>query len=210
MDNAPWDGGSGGGQDPLNRRADWGSSNSDVRHRLNLFAAYELPFGPGKALAGSNNAFNRYVVGGWEIDGIVVLQSGLPFTVGAPSATNNGVGSRADVVAGVDPYPANRTINLWFNPAAFSIPPAASYRYGNSGRDVLTGPRAANFDLTAAKRFIITEQRQVIFRAEFFNAFNHPQFQIPSNTTIGSNGVGSITATARPSRQIQFALKVVF
>ena len=210
MDNAPWDGGSGGGQDPLNRRADWASSNSDVRHRLNLFSTYELPFGRGKSFANSDNFFNRYVIGGWEIDGIVVLQSGLPFTVFAPSATNNGVGSRADVVAGVDPYPVNRTITQWFNPAAFSVPPAGSYRYGNSGRDVLNGPRAANFDLTAAKRFQFTETKQLIFRAEFFNAFNHPQFQIPGNTTIGSNGVGSITATARPSRQIQFALKLLF
>ena len=153
---------------------------------------------------------SRYALGGWEIDGIAVLQSGLPFTVGAPSATNNGVGSRADVVAGVDPYPAKRTINLWFNPAAFSIPPAGSYRYGNSGRGILNGPRAANFDVIAAKRFLFTETRQLIFRAEFFNAFNHPQFTIPGNTTVGSNGVGSITSTARPSRQIQFALKLMF
>jgi hypothetical protein len=210
IDNSPWDGGSGGSQDPFNRRADWGSSNSDVRHRLNLYGTYELPFGPGKKWLGASNGFNRYVLGGWQIDGICVLQSGLPFTVSAPSATNNGLGSRADVVPGVNPYPANQSVSLWFNPAAFAIPPASSYRYGNSGRDVLVGPRAANFDLTAAKIFRFTEQKQLIFRAEFFNAFNHPQFQIPSATTIGSVGVGSISATARPSRQIQFALKLLF
>lgn len=210
MDNAPWDGGSGGGQDPNNRRADWGSSNSDVRHRLNLFATYELPFGEGKRWAGGNNGFNRYVIGGWELNAIVVLQSGLPFTVLAPSATNNGTTSRANVVAGVNPYPAERTLQQWFNPAAFSIPPATCYCYGNSGRDVLTGPRAANVDLTAAKRFRIAETANVTFRAEFFNALNHPQFSIPSNTTIGSNGVGSITSTARPSRQVQLALRLMF
>jgi hypothetical protein len=210
LDNAPWDGGSGGGQDPYNRRADWGSSNSDVRHRFNFFATYELPFGAGKRWASGDNAFNRYVIGGWEIDGILVMQSGLPFTVGAPAATNNGAGARANVVAGVDPYPADRTLQQWFNPAAFSIPPAACYCYGNSGRDVLTGPRSVNFDLTAAKRFRISENTNLAFRAEFFNALNHPQFQIPSNTTIVSNGVGSISATSRPSRQIQFALRLMF
>ena len=210
MDNAPWDGGSGGGQDPYNRRADWGSSNSDVRHRLNLFATYELPFGTGKRWAGGNNAVNRYVIGGWEVDGILVLQSGLPFTILAPAATNNGAGSRANVVGGVNPYPANQSLQLWFNPAAFSIPPAACYCYGNSGRDPLTGPRAANLDLTAAKRFRITESMNLTFRAEFFNSLNHPQFAIPGNTTIGSNGVGSITSTARPSRQIQLALRLLF
>jgi hypothetical protein len=210
MDNAPWDGGSGGGQNPFNRRADWGSSNSDVRHRLNLFTTYELPFGTGKRWAGGDSLFSRYVAGGWELDGILVLQSGLPFTVGAPSATNNGAGARANVVAGIDPYPSDRTLQQWFNPAAFSIPPAACYCYGNSGRDVLTGPRSANFDLTAAKRFRISESKNLAFRAEFFNALNHPQFQIPSNTTIGSNGVGSISATARTSRQIQLALRLMF
>jgi hypothetical protein len=210
LDNAPWDGGSGGGQDPYNRRADWASSNNDVRHRLNLFATYELPFGAGKLWATADNLFNRYAISGWEIDGILVMQSGLPFTVGAPSATNNGAGGRANVVAGVDPYPADRTLQQWFNPAAFSIPPAACYCYGNSGRDVLTGPRSVNFDLTAAKRFRITENTNLAFRAEFFNALNHPQFQIPVNTTIGSNGVGSISATARPSRQIQFAVRLMF
>jgi hypothetical protein len=210
MDNAPWDGGSGGGQDPYNRRADWGSSNSDVRHRLNVFTTYELPFGQGKRWANANNGFNRYVIGGWELDGILVLQSGLPFTVLAPSATNNGTTSRANVVAGVSPYPAVQSLQQWFNPAAFSVPPATCYCYGNSGRDVLTGPRAANLDLTAAKRFRITESSNVAFRAEFFNALNHPQFAIPGNTTIGSNGVGSISATARPSRQMQFALRFVF
>jgi hypothetical protein len=109
-----------------------------------------------------------------------------------------------------NPYPANRTLPQWFNPAAFSVPPAACYCYGNSGRDVLTGPRASNFDLTAAKRFRISESMNITFRTEFFNAFNHPQFQIPGNATIGSNGVGSISATARPSRQIQFALRFMF
>ncbi|HXJ40286.1 MAG TPA: hypothetical protein VNH18_13485, partial [Bryobacteraceae bacterium] len=210
MDNAPWDGGSGGGQDPLNRRADWGSSNSDVRHRFNFFATYELPFGEGKRWAGGKNAFNRYVIGGWELHAILVMQSGLPFTVLAPSAANNGTSSRADVVAGVNPWPGDRTLPQWFNPAAFSIPPAVCYCYGNSGRDVLTGPRATNVDLTAAKRFRITESTNLSFRAEFFNAMNHPQFAIPGNTTIGSNGVASIASTARTARQIQLALRLAF
>lgn len=210
LDNAPWDGGSGGLQNPYNRRADWGNSNNDVRHRLNVFATYELPFGNGKRWLSGTDAFSRYIVGGWEVDGIIAAQSGLPFTVLAPSATNNGTSSRADVVSGVNPYPDNQTLQQWFNPAAFSVPAASCYCYGNAGRDILTGPRAFNVDLTAAKRFALGEARYISFRAEFFNALNHPQFQIPGNTTAGSNGVGSISATARPSRQIQFALRFMF
>ena len=210
MDNAPYDGGADGPipQDPTNRRADWASSNNDVRHRLNVWSTYELPFGPGKRWANGDAAFTRYVAGGWQIGGIAVLQSGLPFTVTSASGpTNTGAGSRADVVPGVAQYPSNQNVNLWFNPAAFITP--QPYNWGNAGRNILTGPRAANFDFTAEKKFLFTEMRQVLFRAEFFNAFNHPQFNIPAST-IGATGVGTISSTARPSRQIQFALKVLF
>ena len=210
MDNAPYDGGADGPipQDPTNRRADWASSNNDVRHRLNVWSTYELPFGPGKRWANGDAAFTRYVAGGWQIGGIAVLQSGLPFTVTSASGpTNTGAGSRADVVPGVAQYPSNQNVNLWFNPAAFITP--QPYNWGNAGRNILTGPRAANFDFTAEKKFLFTETRQLLFRAEFFNAFNHPQFNIPAST-IGATGVGTISSTARPSRQIQFALKVLF
>jgi hypothetical protein len=210
MDNSPYDGGADGPipQDPTNRRADWASSNNDVRHRLNVWSTYELPFGPGKRWANGGAAFTRYLIGGWQLGGIAVLQSGLPFTVTSASGpTNTGAGSRADVVSGVAPYPSNPYVNLWFNPAAFTTP--QPYNWGNAGRNILTGPRATNFDFTAEKKFLFTETRQLLFRAEFFNAFNHPQFNIPAST-IGATGVGTISSTARPSRQIQFALKVLF
>jgi hypothetical protein len=210
MDNAPYDGGADGPipQNPLNRRADWASSNNDVRHRLNVYATYELPFGPGRKFSTGSSAFNRYVVGGWQIDGIAVMQSGQPFTVTTASApTNTGTAGRADVVPGVANYPASRGPSLWFNPAAFTTP--QPYNWGNSGRNVLTGPRAINFDFTAEKKFLFTETKQLWFRSEFFNAVNHPQFAIPAST-IGSTGVGTISSTARPSRQIQFGLKLLF
>ena len=210
MDNAPYDGGADGPipQDPTNRRADWASSNNDVRHRLNIWSTYELPFGPGKPYLNGASAFNRYVIGGWQIDGIAVLQSGLPFTVTTSSSpTNTGSAGRADVVPSVAQYPSHRYVNLWFNPAAFTTP--QPFNFGNAGRNILNGPRAANFDFTVEKKFVFTEARQLWFRSEFFNAFNHPQFNIPAST-IGATGVGTISATARPSRQIQFALKLLF
>jgi hypothetical protein len=210
MDNAPYDGGADGPipQDPTNRRADWASSNNDVRQRLNVFGTYELPFGPGKPFLHGNSRVNKYVIGGWQLDGIAVLQSGQPFTVTTASApTNTGTAGRADVVTGVNPYPSNQSVNLWFNPAAFTTP--QPYNWGGAGRNILTGPRAINFDFTAEKKFLFSEARQLWFRAEFFNVANHPQFTIPAST-IGATGVGTISATARPSRQIQFALKLLF
>jgi Carboxypeptidase regulatory-like domain len=209
LDNAGGDGGANGPipQDPTNRRADWASMNSDIRHRVNLAWNYALPFGPGKALL-QNGSWVRFLVGDWELAGIAVLQSGLPFTVTASgSPTNTGAGSRADAVPGVNPRPEKRTVELWFNPAAFRTPTA--FNWGNLGRNTLTGPPAYNFDLTLVKKFTLAERRQIIFRSEFFNAFNTPQFSLPA-ATIGATGVGTISATARPSRQIQFALKFLF
>ncbi|MCI0625343.1 MAG: TonB-dependent receptor [Acidobacteria bacterium] len=209
LDNAGGDGGANGPipQDPTNRQADWGSMNSDIRHRVNLAWNYALPFGPGKALL-KDDSWVRFLVGNWEFAGITVLQSGLPFTVTASgSPTNTGAGTRADAVPGVDPKLENRTVQQWFNPAAFRTPTA--FNWGNLGRNTLTGPPAYNFDLTLVKKFPLAETRHLVFRSEFFNAFNTPQFTLPAGT-IGATGVGTIAATARPSRQIQFALKFVF
>jgi Carboxypeptidase regulatory-like domain len=210
LDNAPYDGGADGPipQDPTNRRADWASANNDVRHRLNVYGTYELPFGPGKVFAKSDSALNKYLVGGWQVSAIAVLQSGQPFTVTTASApTNTGTSGRADVIPSVPLYPANQSPGLWFNPLAFTTP--QPYNWGNSGRNILRGPRATNFDFTAGKKLLFTESRQLWFRAEFFNIVNHPQFALPAST-IGSTGVGTISATARPSRQIQLGLKLLF
>jgi hypothetical protein len=136
------------------------------------------------------------------------MQSGLPFTVTATgSPTNTGAGTRSDVVPGVEAKIDDRTINRWFNPGAFTFP--RPYNWGNAGRNTLTGPPIYNFDLTLTKNIAFTESRRLIFRTELFNAFNTPQFTLPAST-IGSTGVGTISATARPSRQIQFALKLAF
>jgi hypothetical protein len=204
LDNAGGDGGANGPlpQDPTNRRADWASSNSDIRHRINLAATYQLPFGKG-----GQSAFNQ-VIRGWEVGGLSVIQSGLPFTVTvAGSPSNTGSGSRANPVAGVDPIPANRSINQWFNPSAFAVPPA--FTWGTLGRNTLRAPLLYNLDFSAARKFNFTERRQLQFRAEFFNGLNHPQFALPA-ATAGVGGAGSITATQRSNRQIQFALRFTF
>ncbi|MEA2258294.1 MAG: hypothetical protein QOJ51_1119, partial [Acidobacteriaceae bacterium] len=86
--------------------------------------------------------------------------------------------SRANVVPGVPRYPAKKSVNQWFNPAAFAVPTA--YNWGNSGRNILRGPDEINLDSSAEKKFPITEGATLLFRVEFFNMFNHPQFQIPA------------------------------
>ena len=137
-----------------------------------------------------------------------MLQSGLPFTVLVPgSPANTGSASRANAVAGANPYPANRSIALWFDPAAFATPPA--FTWGTLGRNTLNAPALYNFDFSIAKKFTFAESRQLQFRSEFFNGFNHPQFGLP-NATIAVGGAGTITSTQRSSRQMQLALRLSF
>jgi hypothetical protein len=209
LDNVGGDGGANGPipQDPKNRRADWASSNSDVRHRVNLAVSYQLPFGKGMRFASGSNVVNQ-ILGGWELGGLSVMQSGLPFTVTVPgSPSNTGAGSRANPVPGVNPIPSNQNISLWFDPNAFATP--AAYTWGTLGRNTLRAPALYNFDFSVARKIVFQERRQLEFRTEFFNGLNHPQFGLP-NSTAGVGGAGAITSTQRANRQIQFALRLAF
>lgn len=204
LDNVGGDGGSNGPipQDPRNRRADWASSNSDIRHRINVAGSYQLPF------ARDSKGAVRQIFGNWEIGGVMVVQTGLPFTITVPgSPSNTGSGSRANPVPGISPDVEDQSINMWFNPAAFSTPPA--FTWGSLGRNTLRGPGIFNVDASAAKRFRLTERVGLQFRFELFNALNHPQFGLPGST-IGVGGVATITSTQRANRQIQFALRLSF
>ena len=211
FDNSSFDGGADGPvpQDPTDRNADWASSDNDIHNRVNIYGTYELPFGPGKAFVNNDSLVNRLLLGGWQVNGIFAGQSGLPFTVTTSgTATNTGASaSRANVVPGAPQYPGTKTVNEWFNPAAFSVP--TPYNWGNSGRNILRGPDEIDLDASAEKRFPITERTNLLFRFEAFNMFNHPQFEIPASV-IASSGVGTITTTSNTARQLQVALRLTF
>jgi hypothetical protein len=192
-------------QDPRNRRADRGNSPFDIRHRLTIAWNYALPFGKGrKWLSGGGPA--EYALGGWQANGINTFQTGLPFTPTAnTSPLNTGTGSRPDRIG--DGTLSNRTVDRWFDTAAFATP--AQFTYGNSGRNILYGPGRVNFDFSLFKEFRILEGLKLQFRTEFFNLFNTPQFDLP-NAAIGAGNAGTITSIVGTPRQIQFGLKLVF
>jgi hypothetical protein len=144
-------------------------------------------------------------LGGWQINGILQSQTGLPFTPQLQTSTTNGTGSRPDRIA--SGVLSNPTINLWFNPAAFTTP--ALYVYGNAGRDILFGPGRTNLDASLFKDFRPVERLTAQFRFESFNILNHPQFGQP-NASIGNGAVGTITSTVGNPRQMQVALRLVF
>ncbi len=195
----------GGGypQNPYNWRADYGNSNWDVRHRFVASFSYALPF-----FQNTSNAFVKQALGGWQTNGIVMLQSGFPFnvTVSGDPANTGRSNERPNLAGTASSDCGNGHLTNCINPNAFA---AATYAYGNFGRNVLFGPGLYNVDYSAFKNFALKERTSLQFRAEFFNLFNTPAFSNP-NATFGASNFGTITSTKHDNREIQFALKLLF
>ncbi len=149
-----------------------------------------------------------WIIGGWQTNGILIMQTGLPFTVGDAAANTGGAGgSRPDFVRDATLPSDQRSLQRWFDTTAFSTP--AIYTWGNLARNSLFGPGRWNFDMSLFKEFPIRERVTMQLRAEAFNLFNHPQFGQPSST-VNSPGAGTITSTVGNPRQLQVALRAVF
>ncbi len=199
----------GGLRDP--RYPNWEKSRADfdIRQRFVASFSYELPFGAGKMFASSTGKLGNTMVGGWEMQGVAAFQTGTPRTVTANIGVSNSDGEdRPDVVSGVPVVPSNQDPNFFINPAAFQT--AVAGTYGNAGRNIITTAGVTNIDLSLFKNFPITERTHLQLRSEFFNLPNHPNFRSDSlNNSWGSASFGQYSA-ARASRQIQFALKLIF
>ena len=194
-------------QDAFNRRAEKGNANYDIRQRLAFSYAYELPVGKGKRFLSGGGVGNA-LLGGWQVNGILTLQAGHTFTPTLSiNAANAGGTQRPDRVAsGVIPYD-QRSVARWFDVTAFTVP--NGFAFGNSGRNILTGPRLEQWDFSLFKNIPIRERFRLQFRVESFNLFNHANFGNP-NASIGTNAAGTISSTVGSPRQNQFALKMMF
>ena len=189
---------------PYDGSTDKGNCSYDIRHNLTLNAVYRLPF-----------KGNR-VVEGWQLSGIQTFRTGVPFTVTTGFDTallgNNFATPRPNRVAGCD-ITANQSRIHWYNPDCFKLQPTGTL--GNSGRDIGTSPSYSTLDINLAKDTRITEATSLQFRAEFFNILNHTNFSYPTLGAFSSSGTpnpnaGTITSIVGTSRQIQFALKLLF
>jgi hypothetical protein len=205
-------------QDPRNRLADRGRSGIDQRFRLVFSHIWEIPW------LRSARGLTGAVLGGWAINGIIQLQSGLPVTVGqAGDSQNTGSASspRPNVVAGqkVDRVMDGRTLDHWFNTAAFIrskcdgcpgdgiyMPPKG---YGNAGVALFDSPAQKTWDFALFKEFKVREGHKLQFRCEAFNFLNTPQFNAPSRS-LGSADFGRISSTVINNREMQFGLKYLF
>jgi hypothetical protein len=200
-------------QDSNNLRAERGRSNFDVRQRFTASYTYDLPFGKNRALW-SDAGLLTALVSGWQTSGVVTLQTGRPFTVAliqefdnsgtGRSALGFGANDRPNVVR--DPRLSNPTPERWFDTTAFVFP--APGTFGGAGRNILDGPGFQNVNASLVKDTPFGERVRLQLRAEVFNLFNRPNFNLPDNF-LGSPSFGRITS-ARDPRHVQFGAKLLF
>ncbi len=197
-----------GPMNEYNFNEDYGNSSFDLRHHFVANAMTELPFGRGQHFLGNANTVENLLVGGWQLNGILSWQTGFPFTVSAVDIgyLNQNGAQRADVVG--KPYPAgfHKSINQWFNTAAFGQPTIGAF--GNSARNLLRGPGYVNLDASIFKNIPIAGRVTWQTRLEAFNSLNHPNFGLPTaSITSPTNGVIS---SAQPGRILQVAMKLIW
>jgi hypothetical protein len=204
-----------------NLKADWSVDGEDIPESLVLNYVYDLPVGRGKKFGAGMNAVADAVVGGWEVSGITTVQSGFPMSIGAGGNSSSvfGGGQHADLTG--QPFKSGHcggtngvpVINVgtkycFFNPAAFAAP--SDFTFGNAPRyfSNLRAPGYVDEDLTVGKWFNIAEKLRLQLAVQSFNAFNHPNFGIPSSG-VGSPTMG-LSSSTQGARQLQGVLKLTY
>jgi hypothetical protein len=201
-------------QNLYNLSADRALSSLDVSQRLVASWVYELPFGNGKAFGGTWPKWVDQVLGHWQWNGIITLETGFPITLSTANNTSNSYSQVLYPNENGDPaLPGGRStndkLNEWFNTSVFSQP--APFTYGNAPRTLpnVRTDGARNLDLSAFKYFSVGERLKLQLRAEFINAFNTPRFDSPG-TVLGTSTFGIVSDDVNNPRQIQMALKLFF
>ena len=181
-------------------------SDFDRPHRLTISGIYEFPFGRGRQFGADMNPVLNAVFGGWQLSGIYGYQSGSP--IGFGNVIFNG--NLEDLVLD------NPTVEEWFNTDAgfvrdSKLQLASNVRTFPLRFSFLRTQSISNFDFAVIKKVFVHEAKYAEFRAEFLNAFNHPNFPAP-NTTVTAAAFGQIVASnqANYPRRIQLSLKFVF
>jgi hypothetical protein len=206
-------------------RCERGPSSFDTRNRLVVSPLYELPVGKGKPLNITNSIANA-VVGGWQVGGILTLQSGIPQTIIIGGLDNSVTQSGYDRpnATGAGSSVSDPSPNGWYNRAAYYVAPVG--QFGNVGRDTAIAPGIFSINAEIHKNFRMPykESHQLQFRAEAFNMLNHPNFGgpnanilagaaysgAPSNAAHQGFGTINTLASGIPMRQLQLGLKYMF
>jgi len=190
-------------QNSLDLRPEKSLSDFDIRHRFVSSFLWEIP--------SLKRGWAQWVLGGWQLNGILTLSKGQPFNVvsGQDRALSGGGSERPNLVGNPRLDTGRVTDQLiaeYFNPAAYALPPLGSF--GNSGRNTLIAPGTVNLDSSLFKMFPIRENMKLQFRAEFFNALNNVNFAAPA-ANISTATAGNILSAGSP-RILQFGLRLAF
>ncbi|HEY9712525.1 MAG TPA: hypothetical protein V6C72_03585, partial [Chroococcales cyanobacterium] len=220
--------------DVLRPRACRADSDFDVRQEITANFSYDLPFGRNHAFLGSSPAWLQEAVGGWSFSGLPSYRTGLavtPYSYAYLASFDNDdpaifTGSKADLKAKVNTDRSSNIVYAFAGGAAGAAKVLSEFRgpigleYGQ--RNLVRGPGAFFFDAGLAKTFSMASDRlNLLFRADAFNLFNHPNFGPPAlNIVTNASAFGQITATnaspdssavaADDARVAQFSLRLEF
>ncbi|MBL8210849.1 MAG: TonB-dependent receptor, partial [Bryobacterales bacterium] len=202
-------------QDFYNRGAERSVSTQDISRRLVLSANYDLPFGKGRALLSGMNSVGQFLLGGWQANGILTLQTGTPVIV-TQNVNNTNLGS-----AGQRPDNNGKSAELtggstqdriarWFDTSVFTF--AQPFRFGNTPRVLpdTRNPGTRTLDFSVFKNFPFKERWRLQFRAEAFNLTNTPNFAAPGAQLGNAAAFGVISGLAQSPRQVQMVLRLEY
>jgi hypothetical protein len=204
-----------GNIDPTDYNKSYTDASWDIRHNFTTAFNYEIPFGRGKQYGASLNKFVQGVAGNWQLNGILTLRTGVPYTIYGSGCqiVSDGAFCGTDLVSGAtggaNAAPAGgRTPNEWFNISNFTS--AAPLTQGQVGLQTNFGPPTRTLDFSIFKSFNLTERFALQFRAEGTNVANTSQFNTPDSGLTDAK-FGQITSTQPGSeRHIQFQLRLQF
>jgi hypothetical protein len=195
-----------------------GNADQDIRHNFVFSSMYELPFGKGQQFAADAPRALDYIIGGWQWNNIVTLQTGTPIDLYV-DGVNGGQSNRPDITGPISVRISDGQAVISGN---FSAPPISGGNYARAGtlaRNSVYGPGYHSWDMGMSKDIALFERLKIQFRADVFNLLNHPQFQnggfladITKGTTVGTITTTSQNATTRDftERQMQFAVRFTF
>jgi hypothetical protein len=189
-------------QDPFNLEAEWGPSGNDIRHNFVGSFVYELPFSRGTGLM-------PRALGGWQVNGILNMRSGLPFNVVRQRTNQAAPGLRPNLVGDPELPRGDRELSRYFQADAFSAEGLGATAPGSAGRNILRGPGYINLDLSVFKTFRVATGVSAQARLEAFNLINTPHFANP-NGDLSQANFASITSTIGNPRIMQFAVRLLF
>jgi hypothetical protein len=218
---APPDLGLGGDypQNPFNVGAEYGNADFDVRNNITAAQLIELPFGRGRHFLSDANRATDILLGGWQLNSITTLRSGVPINIVSNSGNSLYPGLRPNLIG--NPYVTKPTKGEWFNPKAFAIPAgqAASSKagatvplvVGNFGRNVIFGPGYTNEDVSLFKVLALPHETKLQIRIEAFNVLNTARYGQPNSNFASGGSFGQITGGGVGNQRImQFGGRFLF